>query len=88
MSRRGVLEGESNDGGNRRECVRRDRTFQRLLVRREFDVGAELVRRQRREGDARLEGAAIEMRIFASVFERKRDAAEISGVGHRELRLL
>src|SRR5580692_6843650 len=72
----------------RREGVGRDGAFQRLFVRREFDVGAEFVRRERREGDARLKGAAVEMRIFADALERERDAAEISGVGHCELRLL
>ena len=50
----------------RREGVGRDSAFERLLVGREFDVGAEFVRREGREGDARLEGAAIEMRIFAT----------------------
>jgi hypothetical protein len=44
--------------------------FQRLLVRREFDVGAEFVRRKGREGDPRLEGAAVEMRIFAGALEQ------------------
>ena len=53
------------------EGVRRDRAFERLLVGRELDVGAEFVRRKRREGDARLEGAAIEMRIFGSALERE-----------------
>src|SRR6202453_992906 len=66
----------------RRERVGRDSAFQRLLVWREFDVGAEFVRRERREGDARLEGASVEMRIFAGALERERDAAKISGVGH------
>jgi uncharacterized flavoprotein (TIGR03862 family) len=70
----GVVEGGEGVGG---DCA-----FEGLFVRREFDVGAELVRRKRREGDARLEGAAIEMRIFASALEREGDAAEISGVGH------
>jgi hypothetical protein len=59
-----------------------------LLVGREFDVGGEFVRRKRREGDPRLEGTSIKMRIFASALERERDAAEINGVGHCELRLL
>src|ERR1700719_3243288 len=45
----------------RRKRVGRDRAFERLLVGREFDVGAEFVGRERGEGDARLEGAAIEM---------------------------
>src|ERR1700761_6845110 len=72
----------------RRKGVWRDRAFERLLVRREFDVGGAFVRRQRREGDAGLEGAAIEMRIFAGALERERDAAEQGGVGHCELRLL
>jgi len=58
----------------RREGVGRDGAFQRLFVRRESDVGAKLVGRERRKGDARLEGAAVEMRIFAGALERERDA--------------
>ena len=42
-----------------------------------LDVGAQFVRRKGREGDPRLEGAAVEMRIFTGSLERKRDAAEI-----------
>ncbi len=50
---------------------------------REFDVGGAFIRRERREGDAGLEGAAIKVRIFSSPLERERDAAEQGGVGHR-----
>ena len=72
----------------RRERVGSDSAFERLLIRCEFDVGAELVWSKRRESDARLEGAAVEMGMFAGPLERERDAAKVSGVGHCELRLL
>jgi hypothetical protein len=62
----------------RRERVGSDSAFERLLIRCEFDVGAELVWSKRRESDARLEGAAVEMGMFAGPLERERDAAKKS----------
>ena len=64
----------------RREGVGRDRAFERLLVGRELDVGAQFVGRERREGDARLEGAAVEMRVFA---RRRRTTARCGGSRRR-----
>jgi hypothetical protein len=62
------------------EGVGRDGAFERLLVRREFDVRRQFIGRERGEGDARLEGAAVEMEIFCRAFEREGDPAEICGV--------
>jgi len=62
-----------------------NRAFERLLVGRKLDVGGELVRRERRKGDPRLEGAAVEMRIFGDAGESERDPAELGGVGYERL---
>ena len=69
----------------RGEGVGRDRALERLFILRELDVGAQFVRGEGRERDARLEGAAIEVRVFGDARERKRDPAEIGGVGRGPL---
>ncbi len=69
----------------RGEGVRRDRALERLFVGRKFDVGAQFVGSEGRERDARLEGAAIEVRVFGDAGERERDPAEIGGVGRGPL---
>jgi len=51
--------------------VRRISASERLFIGREFDVGAQFVWRERGEGYARLEGAAIEMGIFAGALETR-----------------
>ena len=77
----------SRAGPRRCRAPRRRRArpthFERLLVGRELDVGAQFVRREGREGDPRLEGAAVEMRIFAGALEeramRRKPAASAIG---------
>jgi len=70
----GVVEGNKGVG--------RDGAFERLLVGREFDVRGQFVRREGREGDARLERAAVEMGVFRRAVELQGDPAEVRGVGH------
>jgi hypothetical protein len=62
-----------------------DRALKRLFVGRKFDVGGQFVRREGRERDPRLEGAAVEVRVFGDAGERKRDPAELGGVGRGPL---
>jgi len=61
--------------------VRADNRLQRLFVGREFEIRAQPVGRQRHEGHPRLEGAAVEMRIFLDAGQRERETAKVVRIG-------
>jgi hypothetical protein len=72
----------------RSERLRHDQALQRLLVRRELEIGCEPIRRQRGVDALHAESAAVEMGRLAGAIEGKREAPEIARGRHVRRRAL